>query len=624
LATRSAPKKIASNPAQLPEGTLVELFFHAVDRHRLPNAQLVRTPAGWQPISHAQLLDDVRALSAALEAKGIKRGDRIGLLSENRPEWALTDYANICTGALTVPLYGTLPPNQIAFILKDAGARAVVVSNADQLAKIEEIAGQLPTLEFIIIFDAGKPPEEGKGGRGEEHRRVYALAELLGAGRAARPDEATFRQRALAARPHDLATLIYTSGTTGEPKGVMLTHNNLFSNVQAQAWLAQPQGGDLTLSFLPLSHVFQRLVDYCLFYFGTAIAYVPSFDDVSQALQEMKPTVVCAVPRVYEKSYGRIMAVTGPRRRLVLWARQVALDWAQTVLAGRTPSLALRMQHGIADALVFKKVRARLGGRLRFFVSGGAPLSPQLALFFYGAGVVILEGYGLTETSPVTNVNRPDALRFGTVGKPVPGTEVCIAEDGEVLVRGPQIMKGYYNNPEATAQAIDAEGWFHTGDIGDIDEDGYLRITDRKKELLVTAGGKKVAPQPIETMAKQSRFVTDALLLGDKRPFPVMLLVPNFGTLESWAAEQQIRWSSRSQLVADARVKTKLEQEVAQRLAGLARYEMPKKFLLLDREFDIERGEITATLKAKRRVIEKSFGTAIEALYHDSAALAES
>ncbi|MGH7469798.1 MAG: AMP-dependent synthetase/ligase [Longimicrobiales bacterium] len=613
MATRHAYRKIAAHPAQLPEGTLVELFFHAVDRHQLPNAQMYRTPAGWQSISHAQLLDDVRSLSAALEAKGIKRGDRIGLLSENRPEWALTDYANICMGALTVPLYGTLPPNQIAFILKDAGARAVVVSNADQLAKIEQIQDELPALEFIIIFDA--PATKAA--------RVISLAELLATGRAARPDEAAFRQRAQSARPDDLATLIYTSGTTGEPKGVMLTHNNLYSNVQAQAWLAAAQGGDLTLSFLPLSHVFQRLVDYCLFYFGTAIAYVSSFDDVSQALQEMKPTVVCAVPRVYEKSYGRIMAATGLRRRLVHWARQVALDWAQETLAGRTPSLALRMQHGVADRLVFSKVRARLGGRLRFFVSGGAPLSPQLALFFYGAGVLILEGYGLTETSPVTNVNRPDALRFGTVGKPVPGTEVAIAEDGEILVRGPQVMKGYYNNPGATAQAIDADGWFHTGDIGDIDEDHFLRITDRKKELLVTAGGKKVAPQPIENMAKQSRFVTDALLLGDKRPFVVMLVVPNFGSLESWAAEQQIRWSGRNQLVADAKVRSKLEQEVTQRLAGLARYEMPKRFLILDREFDIDRGEITATLKAKRRVIEKNFGPAIEALYQDGAALVE-
>jgi long-chain acyl-CoA synthetase len=513
-----------------------------------------------------------------------------------------------------VPLYGTLPPNQIAFILKDSGARAVMVSNADQLAKIEEVASELPALEFIVVFD---PPAANS-------KRALPLQDLLAAGRLNRPEEATFRQRASAAKPDDVATLIYTSGTTGEPKGVMLTHNNLFSNVQAQAWLAAPKGGDLTLSFLPLSHVFQRLVDYCLFYFGTAIAYVPSFDEVSQALQELKPTVVCAVPRVYEKSYARIMTATGLRRRLVLWARQVALEWAPEVLAGRTPRLGLRLQHAMADRLVFRKVRARLGGQLRFFVSGGAPLNPQLALFFYGAGVLILEGYGLTETSPVTNVNRPDALRFGTVGKPVPGTEVKIAEDGEVLVRGPQIMKGYYNNPEATALAIDSDGWFRTGDIGDIDADGFLSITDRKKELLVTAGGKKVAPQPIENRAKQSRFVADALLLGDKRPFPVLLIVPNFSSLESWAAEQQIRWQDRAALVADARVQAKLEQEVARLLDGLARYEMPKKFLILEREFDIERGEITATLKAKRRVIEKSFGSAIEGLYRNSAAMAES
>ncbi len=614
MATRPANRKYAANPAQLPEGTLVELFFHGVDRHGLAQAQWYRTPTGWQSISHAQLFDNVRALVAALEARGIKRGDRIGLLSENRPEWALADYAHICVGALTVPLYGTLPANQIAFILQDAGARAVVVSNADQLAKILEIADSLPALEFIVIFDAPT----------QVPARVVSLREMLETGRRARPDEADFRQRALQARPHDVATLIYTSGTTGQPKGVMLTHYNLFSNVAAQAWLAASGAGELSLSFLPLSHVFQRLVDYCLYYHGTPIAYVPSFDEVAQAMQEMKPTIVCAVPRVYEKLHARILSVTGPRHRLVMWAREVALNWGQQVLDGRTPSLGLRLQRALADRLVYQKIRARLGGRLRFFVSGSAPLAPQLITFFYGAGVLILEGYGLTETSPVTNVNRPDAMRVGTVGRPVPGTEVMIGEDGEILVRGPQIMKGYFNNPNATAQAIDADRWFHTGDIGDIDDDGYLRITDRKKELIVTAGGKKVAPQPIENLVKQSRFVADAMMTGDRRPFPIMLVVPNFSALESWAAEQHVRWSGRSELVADPRVQSKLEQEVKQRLEGLARFEQPKKFLIVDREFDIERGEITPSLKVRRRVIEQHFEPAIKALYEGGAVPAES
>ena len=614
MATRPANQKYAANPAQLPEGTLVELFFHAIDKQARPNAEMYRSATGWQPLSHAQILDNVRAIAAGLEARGIKRGDRIGLLSENRPEWAQVDYANLCLGALTVPLYATLPANQIAFILNDAGAKAVAVSNADQLAKIEAIAHELPALEFILVFDP--PAQPGP--------RVVTIQALMESGRKTRPDEAEFRRRALAARPQDLATLIYTSGTTGHPKGVMLTHNNLFSNVQAQLWLSGAEGGDLALSFLPLSHVFQRLVDYALFYLGIPIAYVASLDDVRQALVEVKPTIVVAVPRVYEKFYARIMGETGIKRQIVLWARGVGMEWSAEVLNGRAPSGALKLKYALANALVFRKVRQRLGGRLRFFVSGGAPLNPQLAQFFYGAGVLILEGYGLTETSPVTNVNRPDAMRMGTVGKPVAGTEVTIAPDGEVLVRGPQIMKGYYNNPQATADAIDAEGWFHTGDIGDIDDEGYLRITDRKKELIVTAGGKKVAPQPIENLAKQSSFVADALMLGDRRPFPVMMIVPNFANLESWASSQQIRWSDRAGLAADPRVKAKIEEEIAGRLQGLARYELPKKYLILDREFDIDRGEITATLKVKRRVVEKNFGQAIEGLYEGSAALVES
>ncbi|MGH7459870.1 MAG: AMP-dependent synthetase/ligase, partial [Longimicrobiales bacterium] len=533
--------------------------------------------------------------------------DRIGLLSENRPEWALADFAHLCIGVLTVPLYGTLPPNQIAFILKNAGTRAVAVSNADQLAKILEIWEQVPGLEFVLIFD----------GPASLPARVHSLRELLDAGRKVRPDEKEFRKRALQARPQDLATLIYTSGTTAEPKGVMLTHNNLFSNVAAQSWLVAD--GDLTLSFLPLSHVFQRMVDYCVYYHGIPIAYVASLDDVARALQEVKPTIVCGVPRVYEKSYARIMTASGVKKRLVDWARQVAIDWADQVLAGREPSLALKLKHGLADALVFRKIRARLGGRLRFFVSGSAPLNPQIARFFYGAGVLILEGYGLTETSPVTNVNRPDALRIGTVGTAVPGTEIMIAEDGEILVRGPQVMKGYYQNPEATAQAIDQDGWFHTGDIGDLDEDGYLRITDRKKEIIVTAGGKKIVPQPIQNQAKTSSFVADAVILGDKRPFAIMIVVPDFAALESWAANQQIRWTDRTQLVRDPRVYALIEAEVTGKLSGLARFEMPKKFLIMDREFDINRDEISTSLKVKRRVVERNFAEEIEGLYQTSA-----
>ena len=598
----------AVNPTKLPEGTLVELFFSAIDNHKLPNAQMAPTESGWRSISHAQLLDDVRALAAGLAQLGVKRGDRVGLLSENRPEWALTDYAMLTMGALNVPLYGTLPSNQIEFILRDSGAKGVLVSNADQLAKIEEIAGNLPDLEFIIAFDP--IPKPGP--------RVKQLSAVLAAGRAQRPEEAAFRADALQARPDDIATLIYTSGTTGQPKGVMLTHNNIFSNVQAQAWLASGKGNDVTLSFLPLSHIFQRMVDYCTFYNGVPIAYVPAIDAVVKSMGEIKPTLVVAVPRVYEKIYDRIMSATGLKRKLVLLARRAALDWADALTKGQKPGLGLRLRHGIFDKLVFSKIRALLGGRLRFFVSGGAPLAPHLAFFFYGAGVLILEGYGLTETSPVTNVNRPDAFRFGTVGKPIANTEIKLAEDGEILVRGPQIMKGYYKNPEATAEVIDADGWFRTGDIGVLDDDDYLSITDRKKELIKTAGGKFVAPAPIQNLAKLSRMVADAMVVGDRRPYPIMLVVPNFANLEQWAAQEGIRWANRQELVADARVRQKMEEEVLHRLQGLARYEMPKKFLILEREFELDRGEITAKMSLKRKVIEEHFKDGIEALYADA------
>jgi long-chain acyl-CoA synthetase len=332
----------------------------------------------------------------------------------------------------------------------------------------------------------------------------------------------------------------------------------------------------------------------------------------------VKPSIAVAVPRVYEKLYAAILGAHGLKRRIVFWARQVALDWADAVLAGGTPSLHLRVKHDLADKLVYSKVRERIGGRLRFFVSGGAPLDPQIARFFYGARILILEGYGLTETSPVLAVNTPDALKLGTVGRPVANTQIRIAEDGEILARGPQIMKGYWKNEAATREALEANSWFHTGDIGEIDADGFLRITDRKKDLIVTAGGKKIVPQPIQAAAKQSRFVADAVVIGDKRPFSILLIVPNFDMLTSWAAEQQIKWARKEDLVNNPQVHAKIEEEVTRRWQGLARFETPKKILVLPREFDLAAGEITPKLSVRRHVVEQHFKDAIEALYADA------
>ena len=588
-----------------PSGTLVELFFQAIDEFDKPDAFLQRGPGGWTPLSHREILDRVQCASRALTASGVKRGDRVALLSENRAEWPIADYALLCTGALTVPIYGTLPASQIVHIVRDAGIETAFVSTLEQLGKMLEVRAETGSPRTIITFDSTDSTEPG----------VITMEQLLATGRERASNENEFRRDALQATPGDVATLIYTSGTTGLPKGVMLTHNNLYANAHASIGAVKVGPADIALSFLPLSHVFQRLVDYIMFAYGATIAHLQSIDDVAAAFLEVKPTVAVAVPRVYEKLYARVLSEKGFRRSIVLWARRVALEWAKEKLAGREPGGVLAWKHQVADRLVFRKLRAKLGGNIRFFISGGAPLAPEIALFFYGAGVLILEGYGLTETSPVTNVNTPEHLRIGTVGRAVPWTEERIAEDGEILVRGPQIMKGYYNNPDATAQAIDADGWFHTGDIGEIDADGFLRITDRKKELLVTAGGKNIAPAPMQAAMKRSRFIAEAVLIGDRRPYVIAIVVPNFDSLEAWAKQQGITAADREALVADERVERKLEEEMEARLGEFARYEKPKKVLAMAREFSLDRGEITPTLKVKRRVIEERLKDRIEALY---------
>jgi long-chain acyl-CoA synthetase len=611
MTTQTAPqiRKHAKGSAHSGAGTLVEIFFGSIDKFDRPDAQQSRGPNGWRSISHRELLDTVHVLSDGLTALGLQRGDRIGIISENRPEWAQVDYALLCSGMLNVPLYPTLPSAQLGFIISDSGARAVFVSSAELLEKIRACKPDCPALEHIIVMDTGVTLRAGE-------RPFHELLEL-GRKSPVAGGLPAFRERALRAQPDDTATIIYTSGTTGTPKGVMLSHNNLYSNVVAQNWMAGKVAKDeATVSFLPLSHVFQRMVDYCLYWLGFSIAYT-TIDNAVVALGEVKPTVVVAVPRVYEKIYEKILTANGVKRKLVLWARNVAIQWAETEFAGKTPSGGLKIQHAIADKLVFSKLRKRLGGRLRFFVSGGAPLSVPIAKFFYGAGVLILEGYGLTETSPVIAVNNPDARRVGTVGRPIAGTEVAIAEDGEILARGPQIMQGYYKNDEATRDVIDSEGWFHTGDIGDIDADGYLSITDRKKELIVTAGGKNIAPQPIQNRAKQSRYVAEAVMIGDKRSFPVMLIVPAFNLLERWAQSQQLKYQTREELVEMPQVTKLYADEILPRFEGLARYELPKKFIILHREFDLNAGEITPKLSVRRKVIEEHFADKIEAAYAD-------
>ena len=536
-------------------------------------------------------------------------GDRIGILSENRPEWAIADYACLMLGATDVPLYPSLPAEQIAYILRDSGSSVIFVSDAQESAKIASIRAECPALRTVIAFDEDVPGVD----------MSLAALESRGATADNESRRRAFRQRAYAVRPDDVATIIYTSGTTGDPKGVMLTHDNIYSNVVAAAAAIPFEGRDTCLSFLPLSHIFERMGGhYLMLHTGTSIAYAESMDTVPVNLVEVRPTLVLSVPRLYEKMYARVLenalASGGVKKRIFFCARAVAERWADVKLAGGTPRGLLAAQYTLAQRLVFSKLKARTGGRLRYFVSGGAPLAQEINKFFYAAGLVILEGYGLTETSPVIAVNTPANFRLGTVGKPVPGVEVAIADDGEILTRGPHVMKGYFNRPAATAEAIDTSGWFHTGDIGELRDD-FLAITDRKKDIIVTAGGKNIAPQPIENRIKTNKYVSQAVMIGDKRKFAVVLVVPNWDSLEKWAKLRNLLWTDRAQLLEMPAIRAKMEREVMSELQGLARFELPKKIGLLEHDFSIERGELTPTLKVKRRVVDKTYKAMIDSLY---------
>ena len=599
-------------------GTLNQLFFTTVDRHSgLPAAFRSKVAGAWVGITHRQALERVQAICLGLRELDIKPGDKVAIVSENRPEWALSDYACLCARAADVPIYPTLTAKQTEYILRDSESAAVFCSTRAQVDKVLEVKSGLPGLKHIIVFDGGV---ERQGGG------ITSLAALEAKGRAAAPRYASWKQDALSAQPDDLATLIYTSGTTGDPKGVMLSHYNIWSNVQAVLQMIPIGAGDACLSMLPLSHSYERMVDYTLFQAGVLINYAESFDTVATNLGEVKPTVVLSVPRLYEKVYARVLenALSGSavKRTIFLWAKRAGEQWATLALAGLPIPTGLAIKKKVADRLVFSKLQARTGGRIRFFVSGAAPLSADIAKFFYSAGLPVIEGYGLTESSPVLTLNPLDRIKLGTVGRAIPGVELKIAADGEILARGPNIMQGYYKQPEATREVLDAEGWLLTGDIGELDSDGYLKITDRKKELLKTAGGKYIAPQPIEGMIKRNTFVANAVLYGDRRKFPIVLVVPNFDNLERWARERNLTYSTRAELLQMPDVLAKVEREVMSQLRDLAKFETPKKVVLLEHDFTIESGELTPTLKVKRRVVEKRYKDVIDAAYAASDAMA--
>ncbi len=592
-------------------GTLPSRFLSAIDSYPNSRAQMFRhADSTWESISSAELLRRIAGLSMALVELGVKPGDRVGLFAANRPEWHTADFAINGSGGITVPIYFNESPDRMTYILQHSGARVIIVAGAEQLKKLLPCRAQLPELEHVIVADAGADVPT------ECLRYETLIASAGGA------EIAAYRMRAAQVLPGQLCTIIYTSGTTGEPKGVMLTHNNMSSNVtDSCATFDFKPATDVALSFLPLAHVYGRMLDYIYLFNGVPVAYVESVDLVPRALLEIHPSVIAAVPRFFEKIYAKLMEQgsksTGIKRTLFDWAIDVARRAAPWRTGAKGASPFLKAQWVLADQLVYKKVRAGTGGKLRMVFSGGAPLSKELAEFFWSVGIPIYQGYGLTETSPILTSNYPQN-RSGSSGRPIPNVLIRIAEDGEILAKGPCVMQGYYKGPDATREVIDEEGWFHTGDIGYLDADNYLFITDRKKDLIKTAGGKFVAPQPIENALKTSPYILNAMIVGDQRRFVVALIVPNAATVSAKLQDQGVRLASHEEMAAHPAVRSLIEAEVKRLTAHLAQWETIKRFALLPEDFTFDNGSLTFTLKLKRRVVEQNYREVIDKLYAES------
>jgi len=584
----------------MPLRTLNDVFFAIVERNH-PRVMLQRLNDAWVPTSAAEFHRDVIGIARALRTWGIAKGDRVAILSENRPEWAVVDFACLMFGAVTVPIYPTLTPEQIGYLLCDAGVQAIFVSTEQQLQKIHAIQPRTPVQQVVIM-------DEPPGGHAiSMHSLMHGVAQERD------------RQLEDAARkisPEDLATLIYTSGTTGNPKGVTLTHGNIASNLNFSFNGFEAGAGDISMSFLPLSHVTARHLDLVMLYHGVTLAYVPFASHLPQAIQEVRPTIFVGVPRVYEKIYAQVEIKTKamPKRWIYHWALRVGESHQKETLAGGTPGA---LSWKVANRLVYSQVRAGMGGRVRIFISGGAPLGIELARWYATVGIRIHEGYGLTETSPVIALNKPQAHKLGTVGKPLPNVQVRIAEDGEILVRGPSVFPGYWNNPQETRAAFD-EDWFKTGDIGNLDAEGYLSVTDRKKDLIKTSGGKFIAPQPIENSLKHNPLIAEAVILGDRRKFPAVLIAPYFPLLEEWGRANNIAYASREELVAHVKVHSLFEGIVHELNQNLAQFEKLKKVMLVAEEFTAENGLLTVSMKLKRRAAEDRYRDRIDELYHQA------
>ncbi|MCY4189145.1 MAG: long-chain fatty acid--CoA ligase [Bryobacterales bacterium] len=583
--------------------TIASLFRDIV-AHRKPDAILTKDSGSYAPISSFELERRSIRLHLALRDLGLQRGDKCALISENRWEWAVADFAMMTAGIVSVPIYPTLLADQVRYLLEHSEAKAIFCSTADQMEKILSIRDRLPNLAHVIGFDAAAGEDAPK------------LADLIGADSPDSDARHRFEEAADTVVPGDLASIIYTSGTTGVPKGVMLSHSNICTNIRDSMLDVQPE--DVALSFLPLCHIAERLADYVFFAGGVTVAYAESMEAVAANMGEVKPTMAVGVPRFFEKVHGRVMAAMADapaiRRKLFHWAVGVGKAATPYRLQDKPLPGLLGIQHGVADKLVFSKLRGRLGGRIRFFVSGAAPLAKHLAEFFYALGLPIREAYGLTETSPLVSINPLEDLRFGTVGKLIPNVEVRIAEDGEILVRGPNIMQGYFKMEEQTAEAMEG-GWFHTGDIGNLDADGYLSITDRKKDLFKTSGGKYIAPSPIEGRLKGSPLIELAVVVAEQRNFPSALVVPAFESLRSWAETNGIKAADNEELCANADVQRYVMSEITALCADMAGYEQVKRIALIPNEFSIAGGELTPTMKVRRNEVYKKYSAQIEAIY---------
>ncbi len=602
----------------LPARTLVDYFRHAAASGKA-DLLLQKLQGSWRPMSADGFGEMTKGLTLGLALLGVDRHDRVAILSENRPEWAATDFATLALGALTVPIYTTYLAPQVEYILRDSMAKVVVVSNAVELQKVLDVRQRCRDLNHILVIE----PADWSAGK------ATPLSDVVTKGLSVLAvDPMAFDERADALVASDWATMIYTSGTTGEPKGAVLTHENFVANVSTCSTLFEVMPSDIALSFLPLAHVFERMVDYLYFSRAATIAYAESIDKLSENFQEVRPHCFAAVPRVYEKMLARVQGAVerapALRRRIFAWGLRTGRARLLFEERGERPGFFLRLKARLADRLVFSKIKARLGGRFRFAISGGAPLAKEVAEFFWAAGVHVYEGYGLTETSPVLTCNRPGEWRLGSVGRPIPGVTLKLAPDGEVLAKAPNVMAGgYWRKAEETETVFDEEGWFRTGDIGAFDEDGYLTLTDRKKEILVSAYGKNVAPAPIEAALKVVRYVSSAVLIGNRRKFLSALIVPNFDRLEAWAHENNVPAERREELIVEPRVRALFRQALDIVNGDEPHERQIRAFTLLAEDFTIDGGELTPTLKVKRRVVDEKFRDVINRMYAEAEHAAE-